>query len=314
MAKKALIYGISGQDGFYLSELLSKKGYVVAGVAREGGSRQQHAKKTYVADLAGKPDGFLFPITDFMPDEIYNLAGISSMQEAEANPALAMKVNAEAVKLMLGRMRQSCPKARFFQASSGYIYSGSGIVDETSVPNPSNVYGKTKLAAQLYVKEARESGAFACCGILFNHESPRRGATFVTRKITMGAARIKLGLAESLPLGNLDSMRDWGFAGDYVEAMWLMLQQKQPGDFVIATGESHTVRDLCEAAFSHVGLDYKQYVKADPSLVRKGEPVLQADISRAKERLGWEPTTAFSGLVSMMVDEDLKFFSQGEKI
>ncbi|MFA5930199.1 MAG: GDP-mannose 4,6-dehydratase [Candidatus Micrarchaeia archaeon] len=313
MAKKALIYGILGQDGFYLSKLLSEKGYAVAGVARKECS-PPHSGKTYVADLAGKPDEFLFPINDFLPDEIYNLAGISSVHEAEADPLLCGKVNAEAVQHLLSRMAASCPRARFFQASSGYIYSGSGTVDEKSAPNPSSAYGKSKLAAQRHVEQARAQGAFACYAILFNHESPMRSPKFVTRKITMGASRIKLGLSKKLALGSLDARRDWGFAGDYVEAMWLMLQQKQPEDYVIATGESHSVRELCEAAFSHVGLDYKKFVETDQSLVRQNEPELRADARCAQKKLGWRPKTGFSELVSMMVDADLNLLRQGESI
>ncbi len=314
MVKKALIYGISGQDGFYLSKLLSEKGYLVAGAAREK-CAPPYAQKAYAADLAGKPGEFLFPITDFSPDEIYNLAGISSQQEAEATPLLAARVNAEAVKRMLECMQKSCPNSRFFQASSAYIHSGVGVVDEKRKPAPSTIYGKTKLAAQLHVKEARERGMFACCGILFNHESPRRGGNFVTRKITMGAARIKLGLAKSIALGNLDAKRDWGFAGDYVEAMWLMLQQQKPDDFVIATGESHSVREFCELAFSHVGMDYKKYVKSDAAYLRPAEvDMLLGNASKAKEKLGWKPKTGFSALVSMMVDEDLKVLRQGDGV
>ena len=309
--KKALIYGISGQDGPYLSGLLAEKGYLVAGVGRPGAAWPP-VEKRYPADLAGEPEAFLAPLDEFGPDEVYNLAAVSSYAKCKKNPALAFRVNALAPLSILQRIAAMGTKVRFFQASTGYIFEGrQGRVDEKTAPLPISEYAKGKLEAHLAVKQARSKGVFACSGILFNHESPRRGENFVTRKISLGAAKIKEGMAGELALGNLDAKRDWGFAGDYVEAMWLMLQQKEPDDYVIATGETHSVKEFCEEAFSHVGLDWKAYVKSDPALVRAEGSFPQADAGKARKKLGWKPKVGFKELVRMMVDADIKGLRNG---
>ena len=312
MGKRALIYGIFGQDGHYLSKLLSSKGYEVAGVSRK--ARAGSDGKIYCADLAGEPEDFLAPIGDFSPDEIYSLAGISSHREIGENPSLTFRVNAAAPIAMLQKIAGMEKKPRFFNASTAYIFAGrGGTVDEGTALMPCGIYGISKLASHLMAVHFRKQGLFACNGILFNHESPRRSEDFVTRKITAAAAAFKLGRRkEPLALGNLDAQRDWGYAGDYVEAMWLMLQQKEPDDYVIATGESHSVREFCQEAFSHVGLDWEKYVKTDQSLVRPEEAALSADISRARHKLGWKPRVNFKELVSMMVEEDLRRLGQGK--
>ena len=310
MAKRALIYGISGQDGQYLSWLLSKKGYSVAGVARKQVSFS-HAAKVYVADFAGDEDSFLLPLEDFSPDEVYNLAGISRPVVADERPDLAFKVNSQAVSAMLGKMLAQNPSVRFFQASSCYMFSGSATVDENTPPSPAGAYGLSKLEAHLAIRRFREKGAHACSGILFNHESPLRAQDFVTRKISSAAAAFSLGKRSApLLLGNLDARRDWGFAGDYVEAMWLMLQQEKPDDYVIATGVQHSVRDFCQEAFSRVGLDYRSWVQVDQSLIRASDINISADIGKIS-KIGWVPKTSFKQLVCMMVDEDIRILKQG---
>ena len=311
MAKRALIYGIIGQDGQYLSRLLLEKGYSVAGTSRNEGSLPG-VEKIYSADLAGETEHFLFPLNDFSPDEVYNLAGISSPRVADANPVAALKVNSQAPIAMLGAIAKLGNKARFFQASSAYMFSGQQRVNEASQPSPAGEYGRSKLQAHLAVAECRKKGAFACSGILFNHESPLRSPDFVTRKISLAAAEFALGKRQGLlSLGSLDARRDWGFAGDYVEAMWLMLQQEKPGDYVIATGEQHSVRDFCKEAFSHAGLDYEKCIVSDPGLMRRPETGVSADIHRAREALGWKPKTSFKQLVHMMVDEDIRILRDG---
>jgi len=263
--------------------------------------------RVYAADLAGAPEKYTRFITEFSPDEIYNLAAISSHRMITEKPAEAFAVNALAPVAMLSEISKMGKKPRFLQASTAYIFEGmEGKVDEKSVPCPTGTYGISKLASHLMVKHFCSQGLFACNAILFNHESPRRGTDFVTRKITRAAAEFSKGKrSEPLLLGNLDSQRDWGFAGDYVEAMWLMLQQAKPDDYVIATGESHSVHDFCEAAFSHVGLGWKEYVKTDSSLVRKSETRLQASTGKARKELGWAPKVKFKELVHMMVDADM---------
>jgi len=309
MAKRALIYGISGQDGQYLSQFLSKKGYSVAGVAREK-IPFPGAAKIYLADLADEKESFLMPLEDFSPDEVYNLAGISNPVFADEHPALAFRVNSQPVSDMLAKMLVQCPSARFFQASSCFMFSGSMVVNEAAQPSPIGAYGSSKLEAHLAVGAYRKKGAYACSGILFNHESPRRGENFVTRKISLGVAKIKLGIEHELRLGNLEATRDWGFAGDYVEAMWLMLQQEKPDDYVIATGVKRSVRDFCQEAFSHAGLDYLGYVQTNQSLIRAKEINISADISKIR-KIGWAPKTSFKQLVHMMVDEDIRILNQG---
>ena len=310
--KKALVYGISGQDGHYLSGLLLEKGYEVAGAAR-GERPEGFAGKFYSVDFAGDLEDVISPLDGFAPDEVYNLAGISNPREADADPALAFKVNSECVKGILSRLQGSLPSARFFQASSAYMFGKAGKVDERTAPAPTGAYGESKLAAHLAVAKARGEGAYACSGILFNHESPLRTKEFVTRKISLGAAQFSLGMrAEPITLGNLDVRRDWGFAGDYVEAMWLMLQQKEPDDYVIATGESHTVREFCQEAFSHIGMEYEGKVISDPGIARRNEQDVSADSGKIRRALGWKPRMSFKQLVGMMVDADIGRLKRGE--
>jgi GDPmannose 4,6-dehydratase len=306
MAKKALIYGINGQDGHYLLDFLIKKGYEVRGVARS--ESQKYSKcKIYIADLSGDKHEYIFPISDFTPDEIYNLAGVSGYKEAEDNARITSAVNSFAPSAMLEEISSMRTPARFFQASSAYIFEGcSGEVNENTTPFPLGDYAKTKLEAHLSVQNFRKNGLFACNGILFNHESHLRKETFVTRKISIAAAKAKLGIKSGpLVLGNLDAKRDWGFAGDYVEAMWLMLQAEFPDDYIIATGKLHSVREFCEAAFSYVGVDWANIVKIDNSLFRSREMSVIADPSKAKRQLGWSPKVGFKELVKKMVDEDI---------
>ena len=311
MVKRALIYGISGQDGYYLSKLLSEKGYEVAGASRKGG-RAPYAHKCYAADLAGKAQDFLFPIDDFSPDEVYNLAGISNPQKAESDKEITDRVNWKAPERILEKISMDGKGVRFFQASSCFMFSGSQRINEKTQPSPTSAYGRAKLGAHLAVGKHRGEGLYACSGILFNHESPLRPREFVTRKITYAVAEFKLGMRkEPLMLGSLDAVRDWGFAGDYVEAMWLMLQQKEPDDYVIATGESHTVRDFCREAFSHAGLDYRKLVQVSNSLVRASDINISADITRII-KIGWKPKTGFGQLVHMMVDADIQKMGKGD--
>jgi len=315
MAKKALIYGISGQDGTYLSEFLSAKGYEIAGADRKAPSSAERKKyRHYSADLSASPANFVSCIEDFQPDEIYNLAGISSHREVAENPEMVFSVNALAPVAMLSEISKMGKKPKFFQASTAYMFSGfSGRVDEATAPNPSGAYGISKLAAHQMVAQCRVQGLYCCSGILFNHESPRRTEDFVTKKIALAAAEISLGRRKNpLVLGSLSPMRDWGFAGDYVEAMWLMLQQKSPDDYVIATGESHSVKEFCEEAFSHVGLDWKKHVRSSPSLARGNEARLDANPAKARRALGWEPKVKFKELVRMMVDAELERLDMGE--
>ena len=314
MAKRALIYGISGQDGHYLSQLLSEKGYMVAGVSRNGACPSP-AAKCYAADLSGESNGYLFPIDDFSPDEIYNLAGISSPLAANSKPELAFRVNSQPAMEILQKISDESLKARFFQASSCYMFSGSQKINEQTPPSPSGAYGLSKFQAHAAVAEYRERAVYACSGILFNHESPLRPPGFVTRKISSAVAAFSLGIRkEPLQLGDLGARRDWGFAGDYVGAMWLMLQQPSPDDYVIATGETHSVRDFCEAAFAHAGLDYKKYVTIDRTHIRPSEvDMLCGNSKKAREKLGWKPKVDFPSLVRMMVDADMEHVKRSGK-
>ena len=313
MARKALIYGISGQDGAYLCDFLLSKGYSVAGTVHSHGGEPvpqiPKGAKSYSVDLAAEPEGFLRPIGDFAPDEIYNLAGINPQHITPQNSLLAEKVNARAPEAMLAFLHKRKSSARFFQASSGYIFGARAIrADECTAPAPEGVYARTKLAAQQSAAHYRRLGVFASAGILFNHESPLRTEDFVTRKISAYVAREKLGQNGGKPLllGNLDARRDWGFAGDYVEAMWLMLQQGKPDDYVIASGESHSVREFCQEAFSYAGLDWEKCVRSDPAYFRPAEvDCLQGDASKARKELGWKPRVGFKELAHMMVDADL---------
>jgi GDPmannose 4,6-dehydratase len=312
----ALITGITGQDGSYLAELLLEKGYQVFGIVRrtsqQGYQRIEHLLdqlELLPADLLDQ-HSLTGVVHDTKPDEVYNLGAQSYVPTSWTQPVLTGEFTALGVTRILEAVRLAHPEARFYQASSSEMF---GKVTETpqreSTPfHPRSPYGVAKVYGHWITVNYRESyGMYAVSGILFNHESPRRGIEFVTRKVTDGAARIKLGLAEELRLGNLDAQRDWGWAGDYVDAMWRMLQQPEPEDYVIGTGLTHSVRDLVEIAFTRVGLDWQSYVKQDPKFIRPAEvDVLLADPSKAKARLDWEPRVGFEEMIIRMVDADLE--------
>jgi GDPmannose 4,6-dehydratase len=312
---RALITGITGQDGSYLAELLLGKGYEVWGMVRrastESYERIEHLRdrlRFVQADLLDQPS-LTSALTAAEPNEVYNLAAQSFVPTSWTQPVLTAEFTATGVTRMLEAIRQVDPSIRFYQASSSEMF---GMVRETpqtelTAFHPRSPYGVAKCYGHYITVNYRESyGLFACSGILFNHESPRRGLEFVTRKVTDGVARIKLGLAEDLALGNLDARRDWGFAGDYVDAMWRMLQQDEPDDYVIATGVTNTVERLVELAFEHAGLERDAHVRTDPALIRPAEvDLLVGDSTKARQRLGWTPSVDFEGLVRMMVDADL---------
>jgi GDPmannose 4,6-dehydratase len=313
---KALITGITGQDGSYLAELLLEKGYQVFGMVRrastENFDRINHLRdKIHLrqADLLDQLS-IIRLIEECRPDELYNLAAQSFVPTSWHQPMLTGEFNALGVTKLLEAVRLVDKKIKFYQASSSEMFGKVQQVPQTEKTPfyPRSPYGVAKVYAHWITVNYRESyGIFAVSGILFNHESPRRGLEFVSRKITHGAARAKLGLSKKLYLGNLDAKRDWGYAGDYVRAMWLMLQQKNPEDFVIATGRNHSVRDLAGIAFSHLGLKYQDYVEVDPQFVRPAEvDVLLGDPSHAGEKLGWKPEVSFEQLVEMMVDADME--------
>lgn len=314
--KVALITGITGQDGSYLAELLLEKGYRVIGLVRRTSTvnyqRIAHIQdriEIVHGDLADQ--GSLYQILDAChPDEIYNLAGQSNVQLSWSQSVLTAESTALGVARLLDCMRQVNPGARFYQASTSEMFGNAPESPQNlrTPLNPRNPYGVAKVYGHLITQNYRNHfGLFAVSGILYNHESPRRGLEFVTRKISHAVAQIKLGLAGEVRLGNLDSQRDWGFAGDYVHAMWLMLQQEQPEDFVIGTGELHTVRDFCRVAFSSAGLDYRDYVVEDERYYRPAETCpLVADPANAQQKLGWEPEVDFESLVRMMVDADIR--------
>lgn len=312
---RALITGVTGQDGSYLAEFLLEKGYEVVGMVR----RTSHHSYERIEHLLGRIDivaadlldqhSLTVVLQDVRPDEVYNLAAQSFVPTSWSQPVLTGEFTALGVTRILEAIRLVHPGARFYQASSSEMF---GKVTETPQREttsfyPRSPYGVAKVYGHWITVNYRESyDLFAVSGILFNHESPRRGIEFVTRKVTDGVARIKLGLAGDLHLGNLDARRDWGFAGDYVEAMWLMLQQGEPRDYVVGTGETHSVRELVELAFGHVGLDWRKYVVSDPRFHRPAEvEVLLADASKARRELGWNPKVTFADLVTMMVDADL---------
>lgn len=313
--KKALITGITGQDGSYLAELLLEKGYEVHGMVRRASTetfeRIAHIKDRLVLHQADLLDqlSLIQLMETVQPDEIYNLAAMSFVPTSWTQPVLTGEFTALGVTRMLEAMRLVCPGARFYQASSSEMFGKVRQVpqNEETPFYPRSPYGVSKVYGHYITVNYRESyGLFAVSGILFNHESPRRGKEFVTRKISDGAARIKLGLAKELRLGNLNAERDWGFAGDYVKAMWMMLQQDEPQDFVVGTGIAHSVRDFLERAFDRVGLKWQDHVVIDPALVRPAEvDHLLADASKARRVLGWKPEVDFDGLVDMMVDADL---------
>jgi len=312
----ALITGITGQDGSYLAELLLGKGYRVVGMVRRSSvvtfERIQHFQDQIdiiQGDLHDQ-SSLMDLIEQYRFDEVYNLAGQSFVPTSWNQPVLTGEVTGLGVTRMLEAIRLFSPKARFYQASSSEMFGKVREVPQReSTPfYPRSPYGVAKCYGHWITVNFRESyDLFAVSGILFNHESPRRGIEFVTRKITYNAARIKLGMAKELRLGNLDSRRDWGFAGDYVEAMWRMLNQDEPDDYVIGMGETHSVREFCEKAFGYLDLDYQDYVIQDPRFYRPAEvDLLVADPSHAREKLGWEPQVSFDGLVQMMVDSDMK--------
>ena len=314
--KKALITGITGQDGSYLAELLLSKGYAVTGMVRrsstENFERISHLKGKVELKQADLLDelSLIELMETTQPDEIYNLAAMSFVPTSWTQPMLTGEFTAIGVTRVLDAMRRVCPGAKFYQASSSEMFGKVREVPQTEMTpfHPRSPYGVSKVYGHFITVNYRESyDLFAVSGILFNHESPRRGLEFVTRKVTDGVARIKQGLQDKLPMGNLDSRRDWGFAGDYVEAMWLMLQQEQADDYVIATGKMHSVRDLCQVAFEHVGLNYEDHVTIDPAFLRPAEvDQLLGDCTKAGEVLGWQPQVSFDQLVRMMVDADMQ--------
>ncbi len=316
----ALITGITGQDGSYLADLLLDKGYEVWGVVRrastESYERIEHIRDRLhfvQADLLDQPS-LVAAIQAAEPDEVYNLAAQSFVPTSWTQPVLTAEFTAVGVTRMLEAIRQVDPGIRFYQASSSEMYGR--VLEtpqrETTPFYPRSPYGVAKAYGHYITVNYRESyGMYACSGILFNHESPRRGLEFVTRKVTDGVARIKLGLADHLTLGNLDARRDWGFAGDYVDAMWRMLQQEEADDYVVATGVTNTVDRLVQLAFDHAGLDRDAHVRTDPALIRPAEvDLLVGDATKARERLGWEPTVDLEGRVAMMVDADLERLSR----
>lgn len=315
MAKRALITGITGQDGSYLAELLLDKGYEVFGVIRRAATpsteRIEHILDRITLCVGEMSDqtSLIDAMEASQADEVYNLAAQSFVGDSWTVPVSTGDVDGIGVTRILEAVRRVKPEARFYQAATSEMYGKVHEVpqSETTPFHPRSPYGVAKAYGFYITLNYRESyDMFAANGILFNHESPRRGLEFVTRKITDQVAKIKLGRATELRLGNLDSKRDWGFAGDYVEGMWRILQADAPDDFVLATGETHTVREFCEIAFSHVGLDYQDHVVVDPRFVRPAEvDLLLGDPGKARRELGWEPKVSFRGLVEMMVDADM---------
>jgi GDPmannose 4,6-dehydratase len=313
--RRALITGITGQDGSYLAELLLEKGYEVFGMIRRSSAPNLWRIEHLLDRITLRPGDLLDQqslmriVQDVKPHELYNLAAMSFVPASWDQPLLTGDYNSMGVTRLLEAVRQVDTSIRLYQASSSEMYGRVREVPQTELTPfyPRSPYGVSKVFGHYITVNYRESyGMFAVSGILFNHESPRRGHEFVTRKVTDGVARIKLGLADHLSLGNLDACRDWGFAGDYVRAMWMMLQQDKADDYVIATGVSHSVKNLVEAAFGHVGLDWHKHVKTDPSLIRPAEvDHLIGDASKARNALGWKPSISFEQLVAMMVDADL---------
>lgn len=317
--KSAVITGITGQDGSYLAELLLENGYRVIGVKRRTSDLNygncEHLKKDIEFIYADMTDesSLINTISKTRPDEVYNLAAQSFVQTSWEQPILTSNVDALGVTNLLEAIRIVKPDVRFYQASTSEMFGKVQALPqlETTPFYPRSPYGVAKLYGHWMTINYRESyDLFACSGILFNHESPRRGLEFVTRKVTDAVVRIKYGLQDKIRMGNLDSKRDWGFAGDYVKAMWLMLQQDVPDDYVIATGETHSVRELLELSFSAVNLNYEDYVVIDPAFVRPAEvDLLLGCPEKAKHQLGWEPTVSFEQLIQMMVEADMKRIS-----
>lgn len=317
---KALITGVTGQDGSYLAEFLLEKGYEVIGMVRRS-STVNFGRINHIQDQITIVPGDLLDqmslveiLQEHHPDEVYNLAAQSFVPTSWNQPVFTGEVTALGVTRMLDAIRMVDPTIKFYQASSSEMFGKVREVpqNENTPFYPRSPYGVAKVYGHWITVNYRESyDIFACSGILFNHESPRRGLEFVTRKVTHGVAKIKLGLVNELRLGNLESRRDWGYAGDYVRAMWLMLQQPEPGDYVVGTGETHSVRELCEVAFGYVGLDWRDYVVQDPRFYRPAEvDLLVSDPRKAREVLGWEPTVSFEELIHMMVDADLQLLEK----
>ena len=315
MNQTALITGITGQDGSYLAEFLLEKGYRVVGMTRRS-STDSMERIEHIADRIELLQGDVLDQASLVaalqtvePDEVYNLAAMSFVPTSWNQPVLTGEFTGLGVTRMLEAIRQVRQSVKFYQASSSEMFGKVREVPQNELTpfHPRSPYGVAKAYGHFLTVNYRESyGMYAVSGILFNHESPRRGLEFVTRKITDGAARISLGLARELRMGNLDSRRDWGYAGDYVKAMWAMLQRDEPSDYVVATGIDHSVRDVCKIAFERVGLDYEKYVVVDPQLYRPAEvDKLLGDPSKARRELGWEPTVSFENLICMMVDADL---------
>src|SRR5215470_606045 len=321
MSKRAIITGITGQDGSYLAELLLSKGYEVVGATRRASApnfwRIQHLLDRVTLKAADLLDqlSIIRLVDEVRPQEFYNLAAMSFVPASWDQPMLTGEFNAQGVTRVLETIRQVDPSIRVYQASSSEMFGKVREVPQNELTPfyPRSPYGVSKVFAHYITVNYRESyDLFACSGILFNHESPRRGLEFVTRKITEGVARIKLGLANELRLGNLQAKRDWGFAGDYVRAMWLMLQQEEADDYVVGTGETHSVEEFVRIAFGRAGLDWRQHVVVDPKFYRPAEvDLLLADPSKARQCLGWQPQVGFEQLVTMMVDADLARLGQG---
>ena len=320
MTKRAIITGITGQDGSYLAELLLSKGYAVTGAIRRSSAPNLWRIEHLLDRIELRPADLLDQLSiirlieSVKPHEFYNLAAMSFVPASWDQPMLTGEFNAQGVTRVLEAIRQVDSSIRLYQASSSEMFGKVREVPQTELTPfyPRSPYGVSKVYGHYITVNYRESySLYACSGILFNHESPRRGLEFVTRKVTDGVARVKLGLAESLSLGNLDAYRDWGFAGDYVRAMWMMLQQDQADDYVIATGVAHSVRDLVETAFGHAGLDWQRHVRLDPALLRPAEVEhLIGDATKARTKLGWTPEVDFTRLVKMMVDADLERLSR----
>ena len=315
MTKRALITGVTGQDGSYLAELLLEKGYEVLGMVRRSSTvnfeRIAHLQDriTFVPGDLLDEISMIHILQEHRPQEVYNLAAQSFVQTSFGQPVLTGETTALGVTRLLDAIRLVDPEIRFYQASSSEMFGKVHEVPQTETTpfHPRSPYGAAKVYGHWITLNYRESyGLHATSGILFNHESPRRGLEFVTRKISHTVAQIKLGLVDELRLGNLDAQRDWGFAGDYVEAMWLMLQREIPEDFVICTGQTHSVREFCEVAFGHAGLNWEEHVVVDETFFRPAEvDLLVGDATKADEMLGWKPETSFESLVTMMVDADI---------
>lgn len=323
MSKRALITGITGQDGSYLAELLLSEGYEVFGMVRRLSTPNTWRIEHILDRITLKPADLLDQLSmlrlidEIRPHEVYNLAAMSFVPASWDQPMLTGEFNSQGVTRMLEAIRSVDTKIRFYQASSSEMYGRVREVPQSELTPfyPRSPYGVSKVFGHYITVNYRESyGMFAVSGILFNHESPRRGLEFVTRKVTEGVARIKLGLKDKLSIGNMDAQRDWGFSGDYVKAMWKMLQQDAADDYVIATGETHSVKELIEVAFAHAGLDWQKHVYQDPALIRPAEvDLLLGDPAKAKTSLGWEPEVGFRQLIEMMVDADLERLRKGHR-